>query len=180
MGHILWVEHPKYMIHFVGSREERKRKPTHFSSTEQSPVWGDSYSLVFRHSKSTVFIPHSSPTCRASQSGFATYLSYQKHAVIITLKWDTGRGGDTCLIQRGSVISCERTHSAVGAVRPWQRWVWALCNYVGLMVCLRNSQWWCLMIILIPGSFAKGVYILHNSVSCWKYPSGTVEPLVLL
>lgn len=74
------------------------------------------------------------------------------------------------LIQRGSVISCERTRSAVGAARMWQRWVWAVCNYVGLMVCLRNPLWWCLMIILILGSFAKGVYILHNPPFMLKIP----------
>lgn len=66
------------------------------------------------------------------------------------------------LIQRGLVISCERTCSAMGAVRIWQRWGWAVCNYVDPMVCLRNSQWWCLMIMLILGSFAKGVCILYN------------------
>lgn len=66
-----------------------------------------------------------------------------------------------CFIQCGLVISCKRTCSAVGAARIWQRWV-AVCNLVGFMVCLRNSQWWCLLIILIPSKFAKGIFILYN------------------
>lgn len=74
------------------------------------------------------------------------------------------------LIQQGLVISCERTCSAMGAARIWQRWGWAVCNYVGPMVCLKNSQWWCLMIILILGSFAKGVYILYNPSFMLKIP----------
>lgn len=48
-------------------------------------------------------------------------------------------------------------------------WV-AVGNYVGFVVCLRNSQWWCLMIILVLGSFAKGVYMLHNHPFMLKIP----------
>lgn len=61
------------------------------------------------------------------------------------------------------------------AVLLWVLWeygrsVWALCNYVGFMGCLRNSQWQCLMIILILGTFAKAIYILHNPPFMLKIP----------
>lgn len=78
--------------------------------------------------------------------------------------------GGLRLITWGSVISCWGTCSAVGAGRIWQRWAWAVYNYVGLMVRLRNSQWWCLMIMLTLGSFAKGIYILHNRSFMMKIP----------
>lgn len=141
-------------------------KPTHFSSVEQSPMRSVSSSQVFDHSKSTVFIPLSLPTCRASQLVIAIhYLSYSNHHPEVRQT-----EGDMRLIQRGLVISCERTCSAMGAVRIWQRWGWAVCNYVDPMACLRNSQWWCLMIMLILGSFAKGVYILYNPSFMLKIP----------